>query len=162
MHALKLLLAYQSSINKDILKIFRVTSLTRPHILCKFWPHICCHSFLLVIVWSAYFSTQRFTNCGTEFYVHGSMRHESMSIIVQQDATMYSLLYFCKLLYMFRVVTPPIIRSTYDCNHNIWHWSNCLCYLLLSRSSWNWWWVELPQLPPETCRAVYRNIANCT
>jgi len=23
------------------------------------------------------------------------------------------LLYFCKLLYMFRVVTPPIIRSTH-------------------------------------------------
>jgi len=48
----------------------------------------------------------------------------SMSIIVQQDATMYSLLYFYKLLYMFRVVTPPIIRSTYNCNYSIWHWSN--------------------------------------
>jgi len=47
-----------------------------------------------------------------------------MSIIVQQDASMYSLLYFCKLLYMFRVVTPPIIRNTYICNYNIWHWSN--------------------------------------
>jgi len=47
-----------------------------------------------------------------------------MSIIVQQDAIMYSLLYFCKLLYMFRVVTPPIIRSTYNCNYSIWHWSN--------------------------------------
>jgi len=34
-----------------------------------------------------------------------------MSIIVQQDATIYSLLYFCKLLYMYRVVTPPIIRA---------------------------------------------------
>jgi len=34
-------------------------------------------------------------------------------ITFQQDATTYSLLYFCKLLYMFRVVTPPIIRSTY-------------------------------------------------
>jgi hypothetical protein len=40
-----------------------------------------------------------------------------LSIIVQQDATIYSLLYFCKLLYMFRVVTPPIIRSTYNCNY---------------------------------------------
>jgi len=39
-----------------------------------------------------------------------------MSIIVQQDATIYSLLYFRKLQYMFRVVTPSIIRSTYDCN----------------------------------------------
>jgi len=48
----------------------------------------------------------------------------SMSIIAQQDATMYSLLYFCKLLYMFRMVTSPIIRSTYNCNYSIWHWSN--------------------------------------
>ena len=51
-----------------------------------------------------------------------------LSIFVQQDATMYSFLYFCKLLYMFRLVTPPIIRSTYNCNHSIWHWSNPLCY----------------------------------
>jgi hypothetical protein len=36
--------------------------------------------------------------------------------------TMYSLLYFYKLLYMFRVVTPPIIRSTYKCTYSIWHW----------------------------------------
>jgi hypothetical protein len=33
-----------------------------------------------------------------KFYVHGSVHRESMSIIVQQDATIYSLLYFCKLL----------------------------------------------------------------
>jgi hypothetical protein len=37
---------------------------------------------------------------------------ESVSIIVQQDTTIYSLLYFCKLLCMFRLVTPPIIRNT--------------------------------------------------
>jgi hypothetical protein len=49
------------------------------------------------------------------------------------SATIYNLLYFCKLLYMFRVVNPPIIRSTYNCNHSIWHWSNHLCYLPLSR-----------------------------
>ena len=63
--------------------------------------------------------------------------------------------------------TPPIIRSTYNCNYSIWHWSNRLCYLplLWSRDGvtsarccnynymWSWWWVELP---PETCRAVYR------
>jgi len=77
-----------------------------------------------------------------------------MSITVQQDATIYSLLYFCKLLYMFWVVTPPIIRSTYYCNYSIWHSSNSLCYFPLLWS-WSWWWVELP---PETCREVYRNI----
>ena len=98
---------------------------------------------------------------------------ELMSIIVQRDATIYSLLYFCKLLYMFRSVTPPIIRSTYNCNHNIWHCSNRRCYLPLlwsscsttTERSWDgltnarcydysymcsWWWVELP---PETYRA---------
>ena len=89
-----------------------------------------------------------------------------------------------KLLYMFRVVTSPIIRSTYNCNYSIWHWSNfgkCSVWsqlkmrgmdlsLLLSAIAegsrdrsiphmCSWWWVELP---PETCRAVYRNIINCT
>jgi len=58
------------------------------------------------------------------FHVYGSVHRESVSIIVQQDATMYSILHFCKLLYMFRVVTSPIIRSTYNCNYNIWHWTN--------------------------------------
>jgi hypothetical protein len=47
-----------------------------------------------------------------------------MSIIVQQDATIYSLLYICKLLYMFRLVTPLTIRNTYNCIYRIWHWSN--------------------------------------
>jgi len=57
--------------------------------------------------------------------------------LVQQDATIYSLLYYRKLLYMFRVVTPPIIRSTYNCNYSIWHWSNRLCYLPLSWRRWD-------------------------
>jgi len=71
------------------------------------------------------------------FYVHVSVLRESMSITVQQDATIYSSLYFCKLLYMFRVVTPPIIRSTYNCNYSIWHWSNRLCFLPLWCRNWN-------------------------
>jgi len=59
------------------------------------------------------------------------------------------LLYFCKLLYMFRVVTLPIIRSTYNCNYSIWPWSNRLCYLPL-----RWWsWTSVPTSPP------YRKVA---
>jgi len=70
-------------------------------------------SFLFLSkVLSALQVTYRYTEC------------DVMSIIVQQDATMYSLLYFCKLFYMFWVVTPPTIRSTYKCNYSIWHWSN--------------------------------------
>jgi len=71
------------------------------------------------------------------FNVHRSVHCESMSIFIQQDATIYSVLYFCKLLYMFRVVAPTIIRSTYNCNYSIWHWSGRLCYLLLLWRSWN-------------------------
>jgi len=56
------------------------------------------------------------------FYGHGSVHRESMSMIVQQDATIYSLLCFSKLLYIFRVVPPLIIRSAYNCNYSIWHW----------------------------------------
>ena len=39
----------------------------------------------------------------------------------------------CKLLYMFRVVSPPIIRITHNCIYSIWHLSNGYCYLPLSR-----------------------------
>jgi len=83
--------------------------------------------------------------------------------------TVYYISVNCSL-YMFRVVTPPIIRSTCNCNYSMWHWSKRLCYLPLSSTTaegsrdgltsarccnysymCSWWWVELP---PETCRAT--------
>jgi hypothetical protein len=39
---------------------------------------------------------------------------------------------------MFRVVTPPIIRSAYNCIYSIWYLSHRYCYLSLSWKSWNW------------------------
>jgi len=56
------------------------------------------------------------------FYIHGSVHREPNLIIVQQDATVFSLLYFCSQLYMFRVLAP-IIRSSYNWNYSFWHWS---------------------------------------
>ena len=50
-----------------------------------------------------------------------------------------------KLLYMFRVVSPPIIRSTHNCIYRIWYLSNCKCYLPLSWKSWNC--KAVPTLP---------------
>ena len=32
----------------------------------------------------------------------------------------FSLLHFCRQLYMFRVLTP-IIRSSYNCNYSFWY-----------------------------------------
>jgi len=56
------------------------------------------------------------------FYIHGSVHRESNLIIVQQDATVFSLLHSCRKLYMFRALTP-IIRSSYSCNYSLWDWS---------------------------------------
>jgi len=41
--------------------------------------------------------------------------------------------YLCKLLYMFRMVSPPIIRSSYHCIYSTWHYWDRYCYL-----SWSW------------------------
>ena len=45
--------------------------------------------------------------------------------------------YIWKLLYMFRVVLPPIIRSAYNCIYSIWYLSQRYCYLPLSWKSRN-------------------------
>jgi len=42
-----------------------------------------------------------------------------------------------KLLYMFWVVPPPIIRSAYNCIYSIWYLSHRYCYMLVSWKSWN-------------------------
>jgi hypothetical protein len=38
-------------------------------------------------------------------------------------------IYIWKLLYIFRVVPPPIIRSAYNCIYSIWYLSHRYCYL---------------------------------
>jgi len=42
-------------------------------------------------------------------------------------------IYIWKLLYVFRVVSPPIIRSSYHCIYSIWHYWDRYCHL-----SWTW------------------------
>ena len=62
----------------------------------------------------------------------------SLLLYFQQDATIYTLFISGKLLYTFRVVSPPIIRSTHNCIYSIWYLSNRHCYLPLMWKSWNW------------------------
>jgi len=50
---------------------------------------------------------------------------------------LYTIYYIWKLLYMFRVVPPPIIRSVNNCIYSIWYLSNRYCYLPLSWKSSN-------------------------
>jgi hypothetical protein len=66
------------------------------------------------------------------FYVRGSVHHLRY-IYINNCPTRCNnthFLYICKLLYMFRVVTPLIIRSWYHCICSIWlYWdrtANCL------------------------------------
>jgi len=42
-------------------------------------------------------------------------------IYFQQDATLHILFISVKLLFMFRMVYQPIIRSTYNCLYSIWY-----------------------------------------
>jgi hypothetical protein len=45
----------------------------------------------------------------------------------------YTVYFIWKLLYMFRVVLPPIIRSANNCIYSIWYLSDRYCYLPLSQ-----------------------------
>jgi len=47
----------------------------------------------------------------------------------------YTVYFIWKLLDMFRVVPPPIIRSAYNCIYSIWYLSHRYCYLPLYPSS---------------------------
>ena len=65
--------------------------------------------------------------CKQNFYVYGSVRRWSILIIVQRDATQSSLYYSASSLYIFRVSTTPIIRSTQICNYSLRYWLYFLC-----------------------------------
>ena len=48
----------------------------------------------------------------------------------------YTVYFIWKLLYMFRVVPPPIIRSANNCIYSIWYLSRRYCYLCNVSSYW--------------------------
>jgi hypothetical protein len=48
----------------------------------------------------------------------------------------YPVYFIWKLLYMFRVVPPPIIGSAKNCIYSIWYLSHRYCYLPLIASCW--------------------------
>ena len=91
-----------------------------------------------------------------------------MSIIVQQDATIYIFIIFLQNSSIcFRWYPHPSSGAHSNCNYNIWHWSNRTGYRPLTWRSRNvvptppvpdvtvwvcsWRWMRVSS---ETCRAV--------
>jgi hypothetical protein len=50
---------------------------------------------------------------------------------ISNKMQLYTVYYIWELLYMFRVVPSPIIRSAYICIYSIWYLSRLYCYLLM-------------------------------
>jgi len=64
----------------------------------------------------------------------GSQRHKKKKFeYISNKMQRYTVYFIWKLLYMFRVVPPPIIRSANNCIYSIWYLSDRYCYLSLER-----------------------------
>jgi len=77
-----------------------------------------------------------FGNCSTCFgwYLHPSSGEQttvSTASGICHTVTATCHYYIWKLLYMFRVVPPPIIRRGNNCIYSIWYLSHRYCYLPL-------------------------------
>jgi hypothetical protein len=73
-------------------------------------------------------------------YLYLSSKHKSVhrkNILISNKMQRYTVYFIWKLLCMFRVVFPPIIRSANNCICRIWYLSHRYCYLPLSWKSWN-------------------------
>jgi hypothetical protein len=74
------------------------------------------------------------------FHVGGQpdKNDEAILIYISNKMQRYTVYFIRKLLYMFRVVTPPIVRSANNCIYSIWYLLHRYCYLPLSWKRWNW------------------------
>ena len=83
-------------------------------------------------MWGDLYIWQKFYKLG-QFKVHGSVHRNNSSNIYPTRCKIYTVYFIWKLLYMSRLVPPPIIRSTNNCIYSIWYLSHRYCYLPLSR-----------------------------
>jgi len=59
---------------------------------------------------------------------------------------LYTVYFICKLLYMFRMVSPPIIGSTNNCIYSIWYYQPLLLPVAI---------VEELRRSPDSCKYSY-------
>jgi hypothetical protein len=65
----------------------------------------------------------------------------------------YTIYFIWKLLYMFRVIPSPIIRSANNYIYSICYLSRRFCYLRLSWKSWNWFECAVGGVHPPTAHS---------
>jgi hypothetical protein len=70
------------------------------------------------------------TNTRVRAYVKKKIAYSNI-LVYPTRCNFTQFMYVWKLLYMFRVVTPPIIRSAYNCIYSIWYLSDRYCYVPL-------------------------------
>jgi len=67
-------------------------------------------------------------------FQHFSSKYAYSGVIfhyISNKMQRYTVYYMWKVLYMFRVVPRPIIRSAYNCIYSIWYLSHRYCSLPL-------------------------------
>ena len=64
-----------------------------------------------------------------QFNLHGSVYRKNILIYMSNKMQRYTVYFIWKLLYKFRMVPPPIIRSANNFIYSIWYLSNILIYV---------------------------------
>ena len=107
--------------------LYAPTGLTSVH--SAFCPRGVCMCFICISEQAAIisvFTINRLVFITKRESVYCAVRTESINILVLNfnncptRCDLFSLSYFCRQLYMFRVLTP-IIRSSYNCNYSFWY-----------------------------------------
>ena len=70
-------------------------------------------------------------------HTHNTHKEYYLIILISNEMQLYTVYFIWKLLYVFRVVPPPILRSAYNCIYSVWYLSHRNCNLPLSWKRWN-------------------------
>jgi hypothetical protein len=109
-----------------------------------------CHS--LILLWDLTFMGTCIVSIFQYIYIYIYIYPNPTRCNVTQ------FIYTWKLLYMFRVVHPPIIRSAYNCIYSIWYLSHRYCYLRVGTGLSVLWVVYASSVWMDVLRAtVYLN-----
>jgi len=108
-------------------------------ILCFHYVHdhplyLVCPNFLVAVGETCYGIRMGFI--GSTHSFHYLFIYLYSNMYIQQDATLHSL-FIWKLLFMFRVVPSPIIRSASNCIYRILYLSHRYCHLPLAEGGSN-------------------------